>query len=571
MCGIIGYIGPKAPQKAVSGLKSLEYRGYDSAGVAWIDNCEIAILKTKGAVKNLDALVTNKVASVAIGHTRWATHGEPSERNAHPHIVGDYAIVHNGIIENYKVLSRNFIMSSETDSEVIAHLLNSFDGNILEKINGLKSVLEGKYSIVIMDIKNPDSLYGLKDGAPLLAANAKVGAALSSDVEGLIGTCTEAVALRDGEIVEVKSGSMIVHRENPQDPSFIISVPREVEEKSVNGDYMLKEILEQPNVVQNAFSNTGKKTFYMGQRTYITACGTSLYAGEIATSLMEDLGHYARVKAASEFRYRPGSVDKRATLIAISQSGETADTIAAAKEAREKGASILSVINRPNSTLSRISNDVVDIGAGPEISVASTKAFLGQLAVIYKMLQNRGNSSLLRELENLPSLISNVLSEANQNQIKKIAQDLFIKDEQTSAFFIGRGYGYPTAKEGALKLKEISYIHAEAYPAGELKHGPIALLKYNFPVIAIATGSMYEKMISSVLEVKSRGAKVFLITDRETVEESVDHIVNIQAVEECLHPFLIVPILQLLAYYTAILKGYNVDRPRNLAKSVTVE
>lgn len=570
MCGIIGYIGKNSVQNTILGLKKLEYRGYDSAGVAWIDKNTINCVKSEGSVKNLDYLFCNDSSAViAIGHTRWATHGKPSEKNAHPHIVGSYAIVHNGIIENYKELSKDFEMKSDTDSEIIAHLLNSFEGEVLQKIHELKRVLKGKYAIVIMDSKNPDKLYGVKSEAPLLVADTNVGAVLSSDVDGLSGLCKKAVLLEDGDVAEVTNGNVMIYKDDPEEAPFMVDVPDHSDLEKIDGDYMIKEILEQPEVIKKAFDSAGNETFYMGQRTYITACGTSLYAGELVTHLMEDMGHHARVKSASEFRYRPGSVDKRATLIAISQSGETADTIAAAKEAKNRGASVLSIVNKANSSLARMSNNIIEIKAGPEISVASTKAFLGQLASMYKMLQNRGNSNLLSGLESIPDLVSGVISETNREIIKNIAHELFL--DCNSAFFIGRGYGYPMAKEGALKLKEISYIHAEAYSAGELKHGPIALVQYGFPVVAIATGKMYNKTISNVLEAKARGAKILLITDKKDVDEQIDYTFKVPAVEDCLQPFLVIPVLQLLAYYTASLKGYNVDKPRNLAKSVTVE
>ncbi|MGN8068903.1 glutamine--fructose-6-phosphate transaminase (isomerizing) [Mucilaginibacter sp. 22184] len=612
MCGIVGYIGfREAWPIVVKGLKRLEYRGYDSAGISIINDNGFSIYKKAGKVAFLEDFTRNQDRSgrVAMGHTRWATHGEPSDINSHPHSSNDKRlyIIHNGIIENYatlkeELLNRGHQFESDTDTEVLIHLIEEIQGieqiDLLEAVRLALNTVIGAYAIVIMDRENPDQLIAARKGSPLVIGIGEGEYFIASDATPIVEYIKNVIYLKDNEIALIKRDALLVKRlDNVIQTPLIQELELKLEELEKGGfdHFMLKEIYEQPRSVRDCMRgriNAEEGKIELGgikeyadklkniERIIIIACGTSWHAGLTGEYLIEE---YARipveVEYASEFRYRNPIITEKDVVIAISQSGETADTMAAIEIAKEKGATIFGICNVVGSSIPRITHAGVYTHAGPEIGVASTKAFTAQVTVLtllaFYIAQQKGMltvsklTSLLTELDSIPDKIQTVL--ATNNVIKNIAAK--IKDAR-NCLFLGRGSGFPVALEGALKLKEISYIHAEGYPAAEMKHGPIALIDKEMPVVVIATkNSSYEKVISNIQEVKARkGIVIAIVTagDKE-IEKMVDYCIEIPDADEAFLPLLAIIPLQLLAYHVAVLRGCNVDQPRNLAKSVTVE
>ena len=610
MCGIVGYVGTKnCLPILIEGLKRLEYRGYDSAGIGIINNNEFEIVKKKGKVSLLEDAVDklNLSSNFGIAHTRWATHGQPNEINAHPHANKDNSLmlVHNGIIENYDVLKKALIkdgyhFESETDTEVIVHLIDKYINKKNSFVNSVRfalSEVEGTYGLAIAYSKEPDRIIAAKKGSPLILGIGDNENFIASDVNALVSHTSRVVYLEDGEIVEVFKDHFIAKNIDDEDvQKNIVQVSTELNEIS-RGEYshfMLKEIMEQPNSVKNSFR--GRLLFEEGisklgglqgfedriansQRILICACGTSWHAGLVGEYMLEQFaGIPVEVEYASEFRYRNPIITANDTAIFISQSGETADTLAAMKEAKRRGALVLGVCNVVGSSIARESEAGVYIHAGPEIGVASTKAFTSQivvLALITILIARKRHLSLidgqniLRELDKIPDKIREILS--LNSYIENIA-DEFVNAK--NFLYLGRGYNFPVALEGALKMKEISYIHAEGYPAAEMKHGPIALIDENMPTVFIAPqDSVYDKVISNIQEVKARKGKVLAIACNgdNNIDSLVDYSIKIPDTIRMFMPILTSIPLQLLAYHVAVKKGLNVDQPRNLAKSVTVE
>ena len=617
MCGIVAYIGKKeAYPIVVKGLQRLEYRGYDSAGVALMEadgSNGLKIYKRKGKVKDLVDYVSgfDLKGKRGIGHTRWATHGEPNHVNAHPHLSGNgkLAIIHNGIIENYSPLRKMLEkagnhFSSETDTEVLVHLIEEIQQrdslSIDEAVRVALSQVVGAYAIVILDRDEPNKLVAARKGSPLvLGLGEDKSLYLASDASPIIEYTKNVVYLNDEEILTAyEDGEFVIKSiDNQIQTPFIQYLEMEIEaiEKSGFEHYMLKEIYQQPDTIADAMRgrlnvkhgiitlggvNEFENRIINADRIIIVACGTSWIAGLIGEYLIEDLARIkVEVEYASEFRYRNPIISNRDVVLAISQSGETADTIAAIELAKEKDALVYGICNVVGSTIARMTDAGSYIHAGPEIGVASTKAFTGQITLLtlmaLQLAHKRGTISnsyyyqLLTELENIPAKVRKVLE--NDGKIKYIAS---MWKDANNALYLGRGYNFPVALEGALKLKEISYIHAEGYPAAEMKHGPIALIDENMPVVVIATNdSTRDKVISNIQEVKARKGKILAIVKEndETIAEMADYFIEIPETEEPLTPLLSVIPLQLLAYHIAVLRGCNVDQPRNLAKSVTVE
>ena len=612
MCGIVGYIGHREAWPIVlKGLKRLEYRGYDSAGISLINNEGLNIYKKLGKVQELEnfSIGKNLSGSIGMGHTRWATHGVPSDRNSHPHTSNDgrLTIIHNGIIENYAVLkeelaSRGHVFNSDTDTEVLIHLIEEIfrkeNVDLLEAVRLALHQVSGAYAIVIMDEEQPDQLIAARKGSPLVIG---VGAGeyfIASDATPIIEYTKNVIYLNDNEIALVKREELVIKRlDNVVQTPYIqeLELKLEMLEKGGYEHFMLKEIYEQTRSIRDClrgriYANEGR--VQLGgikeygdklkniDRIIIVACGTSWHAGLVGEYLIEE---YARipveVEYASEFRYRNPIITEKDIVIAISQSGETADTMAAIQMAKERGATIFGVCNVVGASIPRLTHAGVYTHAGPEIGVASTKAFTAQVTVLtlmaFYMAQQKGTLTqaklveLLTELDNIPEKIEKAL-ESNE-LILEIAHKF--KDSR-NCLFLGRGSGFPVALEGALKLKEISYIHAEGYPAAEMKHGPIALIDEEMPVVVIATrNSSYEKVISNIQEVKARkGIVLAIVTEGDTeVRDMVDYCIEIPDASEAFLPLLATIPLQLLAYHIALLRGCNVDQPRNLAKSVTVE
>jgi len=615
MCGIVAYIGNKqAYPILINGLRRLEYRGYDSAGVALHDseNEIMHIYKRKGKVQELvDFVKTKPVEStIGIGHTRWATHGKPDNINAHPHTSGNgrLAIIHNGIIENYDSIKKALIreghtFTSQTDTEVLIHLIEAIQErdnlNLEEAIRVALSQVVGAYAIVIMDRENPNQLIAARKASPLVVGIGDGEFFIASDATPIVEYTQKVVYLNDEEIAIVnRDGDLTLKTiANELKTPFVQQLEMNIEELE-KGDYehfMLKEIFEQPVSITNAMAgriNAGEGWIRVGglmstyekiaaaKRFIIAACGTSWHAGLIGEYLFEELARIpVEVEYASEMRYRNPIIGTDDVVIALSQSGETADTMAALEMAKSKGATLYGIVNSVGSSIARITDAGSYIHAGPEIGVASTKAFTGQVTVLALMAINLGYErgriprsyylQLINELELIPQKVQTIL-EKNE-QIKFIAGE--IKDIN-NALYLGRGYNFPVALEGALKLKEISYIHAEGYPAAEMKHGPIALIDENMPVIIIANNkSAHEKIVSNIQEVKARKGKVIaIVTEGDTViNEIADYVIEIPETDEPLSPLLSVIPLQLLSYHIALMRGCNVDQPRNLAKSVTVE
>jgi glucosamine--fructose-6-phosphate aminotransferase (isomerizing) len=612
MCGIVAYIGKQeAYPILIKGLKRLEYRGYDSAGVALL-NEGITVYKKAGKVSDLEQSVGNQNTSshVGIGHTRWATHGEPNDRNAHPHLSqdGDLAIIHNGIIENYaslkeELIKRGHTFKSDTDTEVLVHLIEDvkkkMDVSLQEAVRIALSEVVGAYAIVVLSKNDHNMLIGARKGSPMVVGIGKDGEYfIASDASPIIEYTKNVYYLDDNEIVYIENGEMTVKTiDNVVRTPYIQELEMNLEalEKGGYEHFMLKEIYEQPRSIIDNFRgrirlnnaqivmagvDQFEHKFKNLPRILIVGCGTSWHAGLVGEYLFEEFARIpVEVEYASEFRYRNPVVNENDFVIAISQSGETADTLAAIQMAKEKGATIFGVCNVVGSSIPRATHAGAYTHAGPEIGVASTKAFTAQVTVLTLMAlsiaQKRGTITqsrmrdVLTELESIPSKIEKVLQ--LNDYIKTIAEQY--KDAR-NFLYLGRGYNFPVALEGALKLKEISYIHAEGYPAAEMKHGPIALIDEEMPVVVVATkDSIYEKVISNIQEVKARKGKVIAVVTEgdDKVKDMADYVIEIPEVEESLAPLVTTIPLQLLSYHIAVMRGCNVDQPRNLAKSVTVE
>jgi len=614
MCGIVAYLGTEdAYPILVKGLKRLEYRGYDSAGVALLNNNDITLYKCKGKVSDLEHYVaeSSTTGNVGIGHTRWATHGPPNDVNAHPHLsgTGDLAIIHNGIIENYNTLKDELInrghkFTSDTDTEVLAHLIEEVRSNakvdLFEAVRISLNEVVGAYAIVVMDKNNPDQLIAAKKSSPLVIGIGEDGTFfVGSDATPIVEYTKNVVYLEDEELALMSktTGLKIVTIQNREKIPYIQELEMQLEaiEKGGFDSFMLKEIYEQPRSIKDCFR--GRMNLQKGmvrlsgiekfeekwinaKRITIVACGTSWHAGLVAEYLFEDLARIpVEVEYASEFRYRNPIIDENDIVIAISQSGETADTLAAIKLAKERGAHIFGVCNVVGSTISRETDSGCYTHAGPEIGVASTKAFTAQVTVLTLMaltvaqkrnaIQPERLHRLIAEINSIPDKVEQALK--SNDIIEHISK---IYKNATNALYLGRGYTFPVALEGALKLKEISYIHAEGYPAAEMKHGPIALIDEEMPVFVIATqGQSYSKVVSNIEEVKARKGKIIaIVTVGDThVKKLADYVIEIPKSDDCLVPLIATVPLQLLSYHIALMRGCNVDQPRNLAKSVTVE
>jgi len=608
MCGIIGYIGKReAVPILISGLRRMEYRGYDSAGLAIMNQNKIQVKKEVGKIAQLEkALNGNSLpGTLGLGHTRWATHGIPSKENAHPHIdsKGHIALIHNGIVENYTALrqrleKRGHKFRTETDTETLAHLIeDTYNGDLLEAVQMALAQVRGTYGLAVICDKEPDRIVAARMGSPLIIGIGEGENFVASDLAAIVQHTRNVVYLDDEEVALIKADS-IKHRTlaNRKVMKTIEQITIDLEEIEKGGydHFMLKEIMEQPRTLEDSMrgrlleeegtTKLGGINQYVdklvaAKRIIIVACGTSWHAGLIGECVLEEFARIpVEVEYASEFRYRDPIVDEGTIVIAISQSGETADTLAALQEARRKGAVTLGICNVVGSSIARETEAGIYIHAGPEIGVASTKAFTSQVTVLALLAillgRRKGISSaqgrwIVRELKQLPKLVGKILD--NVEPIKRLAERF--KDSR-NFLYLGRGYNYPIALEGALKLKEISYIHAEGYPAAEMKHGPIALIDKNMPVVFIATqDGTYEKVLSNIEEVKAREGIVIAVCtegDQEMAGKA-DYILEIPRTMNFLMPILSVIPLQLLAYYIAVLRGCNVDQPRNLAKSVTVE
>ncbi len=618
MCGIVGYIGSRdATAFLLEGLKRLEYRGYDSAGIAVSNGHGLEIRKVAGRIGRLNRLVEAEPLSgtVGIAHTRWATHGAPNEINAHPHTDcdGHLALIHNGIIENADVLRAKLeelghVFRSETDTEVMAHLIEeAFEGNLEQAVAAALTQVDGTYGLAVLSALDADKLVVARKGSPLVIGIAEDGdrqTLVASDVAAILGHTRKVVYLEDGELAVLRRDGYATLDMNSWDPA---SPPRPIEkevshiswdlgriEKGGYDHFMLKEIHEQSSTVEDSMRGRileEEGTARLGglrqiadaldrtDRIVLSACGTSWHAALVAEYMLEE---YARipveVEYASEFRYRNPVIDEDTLFVAISQSGETADTLAAVREASRRGATTMGIVNVVGSTIARETDGGVYTHSGPEIGVASTKAFTGQLTVLalftLMLARQRGMSILqgremVAALRALPAQLRSVLEQ--EEAIRKVAEAYA---DTRNALYLGRGPNFPVALEGALKLKEISYIHAEGYPAAEMKHGPIALIDQNMPVIVIApTDSVYAKVLSNVEEVRTRGGRLIAVTseDNHELEDRVDHLITVPRTVEMLQPILTVVPLQLLAYHIAVRRGCDVDQPRNLAKSVTVE
>ncbi|MEN9699278.1 MAG: hypothetical protein RLZZ301_476 [Bacteroidota bacterium] len=614
MCGIVAYIGKKeAYPIVIKGLKRLEYRGYDSAGVALLNEGALNVYKRVGKVSNLEAFASTQNCSghAGIGHTRWATHGEPSDANSHPHtsMDGKIALIHNGIIENYDVIKKEllkhgYVFKSETDTEVIVHLVDHIQKqeNVWfgEALRLALNHVVGAYAIVALSSDFPNRLVAARKSSPLVVGIGSEGDYyLASDATPIVEYTKKVVYLDDEEVavIDLEEGLKLYDISDQQKTPFFQELELELEalEKGGYEHFMLKEIHEQPRSILDCFRgrlNSEEAWVSLGglrdyeqkmisaNRLIIVACGTSWHAGLVGEYLIEDLARInVEVEYASEFRYRNPILNENDVVIAISQSGETADTLAALELAKSKGATILGICNVVGSSISRITDAGSYTHAGPEIGVASTKAFTAQVTVLTLMALSlaykKGTIAesqfrqLLAELEAIPEKVRRVLE--SDPEIEKIAA---IYKDASNALYLGRGSSFPVALEGALKLKEISYIHAEGYPAAEMKHGPIALIDENMPIFVIAThGNSYEKVVSNIQEVKARKGKVIaIVTEGDTqVRHMADHVIEIPEVNEFLVPLVATIPFQLLSYHIAVMRGCNVDQPRNLAKSVTVE
>lgn len=609
MCGIIGYIGrePAVPI-LIEGLKKLEYRGYDSSGVAILENNRIEVRRSVGKLQNLENMLRTESLSgrIGVGHVRWATHGRPSEENAHPHRAGSVVVVHNGIIENYAALKKELLAQgrtflSETDTEVIAHLIDASASSGLSLVDAVRDAaarLQGAYAIAVIDERSPDIIVGARKGSPLVVGLGKAELFIASDIPAILHRTRDMLFMNDDEMVVLSDGGVrltdLTGREVSRDVTRVLWNPV-MAEKGGYRHFMLKEIYEQPRAIMDTIRGRispdsgavhleeieiSAERLGSVKKIFIVACGTSWHAGLAGKYMIEEMAKIpVEVDIASEFRYRNPIIGKEDLFIAITQSGETADTLAAMREAKRRGAAVVTVCNVVGSTASREADGVVYTHAGPEIGVASTKAFTAQLTALYlfglffgrlkSAISQEDAKKMISDLMHLPILVERCLE---QNEaVLQIAKKYF---RAADFLYLGRGPNFPVALEGALKLKEISYIHAEGYPAGEMKHGPIALIDENMPVVVIAgRNGVYDKIVSNIEEVKARGGIVIALADEgdKEIARRADHVVYVPATNPLLMPVVMSVPLQLLAYHIAVLRGADVDQPRNLAKSVTVE
>ncbi|MCC6964198.1 MAG: glutamine--fructose-6-phosphate transaminase (isomerizing) [candidate division Zixibacteria bacterium] len=608
MCGIVAYIGKRpASPILINGLKRLEYRGYDSAGIALIEDGQVIFEKAAGKIRVLEDLIEGKSfqATAGIAHTRWATHGVPNDINAHPHLDchGKIAVVHNGIIENFKTLRsflerRGHTFESDTDTEIIAHLIEEYyDDNLTRAVQLAMSQVEGTYGIAVISLDAPDVIVAARHGSPLALGLGENENLVASDVSAMLEHTKKVVYLNEGEVATVsRHGIQISTMDNVPVPTKYQEIEWDLDqlEKSGFDHFMLKEIYEQPTTIRNAMRGrlnyeegtsrlSGLKLQYDQllhvKRIILSACGTSWHAALCGEYMIEEFARIpVEVEYASEFRYRAPIIDEGTLVFVISQSGETADTLAALREAKRKGATVLGICNVVGSTIARETDGGIYIHAGPEIGVASTKAFTSQVTVLalltillarQRSMSMEKGRQLIEALELIPDQVTHLLR--NDHVIREIAEQY----ARTNNFlYLGRGVNFPVALEGALKLKEISYIHAEGYPAAEMKHGPIALIDENMPVVVLAQQDMvYDKVISNIQEVKARNGKIIALATEgdEEIARLANHVIYLPKVPYMLNPIIAAIPLQLLAYHIAVLRGCDVDQPRNLAKSVTVE
>ena len=590
MCGIIGYIGEKNPVDIlINGLKSLEYRGYDSAGIALKEKDEIEIIKSVGKIVNLEEKIKGEKlipSHLGIAHTRWATHGKPTENNAHPHTAGRVTLVHNGIIENAeelreKLKKEGITFYSETDTEVVAALINKYyDNDPVEAINQALKEVKGSYALGVL-FQESDDLYAVRKDSPLIVGLGKDENFIASDIAAIIDYTNQYYLLEEGEVAHITKAKIEVTKDGKVVEKEVqtTSMERDAKDKCGYDHYMLKEIMEEPVVLQKTFEPYLEHLEKLPDLTdyeeiHIVACGSAMYAGMIGKTLLEEYANTkVEIDVASEYRYKNIIYDRKTLVILISQSGETADTIAAMRKAQEHNVETLAIVNVKTSTIARESDSQIFIEAGPEIAVATTKAYILQVGIMallaYKTALTKNlvkeEHKVLEEAEKLPRLIKEVLD--RREEYKKVAEAIYQKED---IFFIGRKIDYATSMEGSLKLKEVSYIHSEAYQAGELKHGTISLIDDGMPVFAIITDdTIKDKTISNIEEVKSRGAQTIIISNEKYATDDLQ--VTVPKISPYFQPILIVPTLQLIAYETAKRRGCDIDKPKNLAKSVTVE
>ena len=598
MCGIVGYNGSELNSKniLIEGLKKLEYRGYDSAGIALKKENDITITKSIGKIKNLEEKLNDKTTTLGIGHTRWATHGSPTETNSHPHQVGDITIVHNGIIENYKeikeeLIKNNYNFISETDTEVACALIDYYykkNKNIKKALSKFIDKVKGAYALGVL-VKNDNNLYSIRKDCPLVIGKGNIGNLIASDILAISNYVDKILYLEENTIAEISNNEIKLYNKDLKEIKPIFKdIPKGeyTSDKCGYEHYMLKEIHEQPKV----FKNTTDKYIINGieslkkempnfkkyNKIHIVACGSAYHTGLVGKNLIEEYANIpVTVEIASEYRYKKNFYDKDTLLIVVSQSGETADTLAALRLAKSDNIDTLAIVNVKNSTIAREAKYVLTTEAGPEIAVATTKAYSAQIATFAlitlnislekETINNEEITQILKDINELPIQIENTINNCNY---KEIANSIYKRDD---IFFIGRGIDYALCMEGSLKLKEISYIHSQAYAAGELKHGTISLVENNTPVIGIITEqNLKDKTISNIEEVKSRGAKTIVITNDDTIK-NYDYITYIPKVHKMLQPLLTVLPLQLISYEVARLRNCDIDKPKNLAKSVTVE
>jgi glucosamine--fructose-6-phosphate aminotransferase (isomerizing) len=608
MCGIVGYIGSKQAQGILlEGLSKLEYRGYDSAGLAVYNGETIGLNKSKGRLSNLEEKlsVRSLPGELGIGHTRWATHGKPSDENAHPHVdnAERFAVVHNGIIENYielkeELMAKGHTFVSETDTEVVAKLLAElWNGDLVSTVQNVVARLEGAYALGIISVYEPDKLVAVRCASPLIVGVGQGENFIASDIPAILKHTRDVYILEDGEMAILEKDKVTLMKVDGtpvKRETMRVSWDIATAEKGGYDHFMMKEIYEQPKAIRDTLSGRikdgladlsqevllSKEEIQNIEKIHFVACGTAYHAGLVGKYVLEDLARIpVECDVASEYRYRNPIITDKTLVVVVSQSGETADTLAALREAKKQGARVVAITNVVGSSVAREADDVIITWAGPEIAVASTKAYTSQLIAIYLLgiyfAQVRGHKTeaelkeIVAHLQQLSQKAEEVLAE--EKRIEQFARSI-AKSEHL--FFLGRGLDYAVALEGSLKLKEISYIHSEAYAAGELKHGTLALIEEGIPVIALATQqSVYEKMVSNIQEVKARGAKVLGFVPEGDTEfiKSVDEVIHIPKTIDLLSPVLTVIPLQLFAYYACVERGYDVDKPRNLAKSVTVE
>lgn len=587
MCGIIGYKGKNNPKEfLIDGLKNLEYRGYDSSGIALKDGSNIQIIRSVGKISCLEEKINSEKlidSCMGIAHTRWATHGVPSVENAHPHRIGKVTLVHNGIIENAselreKLSNEGVVFNSQTDTEVACALINKYyDNDAVKAIEDAIKVIKGSYAFCIL-FEDSDKLYAVRKDSPLIVGFGTDEVYVASDIAAIIGYTNKYILLDENEIVEIDNGVRITRDGEVVEKEILTAtISADSKDKCGYDHYMLKEIMEEPIVLEKTLkpyledlSRLPDLNEY--EEIHIVACGSAMYAGMIGKTLLEEnVGIRVSCDVASEYRYKKVFYDRKTLVILISQSGETADTIAAMRKAKLAGIETLAIVNVEGSTIARESNNQVFIEAGPEIAVATTKAYMLQVAILsllaYKAALSRGykNNKVMDEVKKLPRMVREILD--RRDDYKEIADEIYKHD---NVFFIGRKIDYAVSMEGSLKLKEVSYIHSEAYQAGELKHGTISLIDDGVPVISIITDKdIKEKTISNVQEVKARGAKCIIISNEEIM--GYDRLIVVPEMSEFFQPLLIVPCLQLIAYEVAKLRGCDIDKPKNLAKSVTVE